>query len=179
VDLYRFRLAVARPVHFFLESPTVDTVLLFMDSECALTASNDDCTPAEHRQSCLTLDLEAGTYFVGVSSFTPQGGDYALSVECRGGGGQRPGDCNQDRRLDISDGICILGYLFQGTIRRLPCGNGGREEAGNRRLLDLNGDTRIDLADAVYSFRYLFYGGLPPVQGVACIAIPDCPERCN
>ena len=30
------------------------------------------------------------------------------------GGGQLPGDCTQDDTLDLSDGLCLLGYLFLG-----------------------------------------------------------------
>jgi hypothetical protein len=95
------------------------------------------------------------------------------------GGCQIPGDCNQDGDLDISDGICLLRYLFEGRPARLPCGDGGSEHASNVTLLDSNGDDGIDLADAVHVILYLFRGGRPPVSGTECIRIPGCAGVCG
>ena len=64
-------------------------------------------------------------------------------------GGVIPGDCNQDADLDISDAICLLGYLFVGNPEVLPCGDGGVTDPANRGLLDINGDDAVDLSDAV------------------------------
>jgi hypothetical protein len=94
------------------------------------------------------------------------------------GGLQRPGDCNQDNRLDISDGVCLLGYLFLGRPTRLPCGGGTTQDAGNVRLLDSNGDRQVNLSDAVYVLSFLFTGGPPPEAGKECIPIAGCPQRC-
>jgi hypothetical protein len=89
---------------------------------------------------------------------------------------QLPGDCNQDAALDISDGICLLGYLFVGTIERLPCGDGSASAPENITLLDSNGDARVDLSDAVGIFHFLFLGGPPPVLGERCVLVPGCPD---
>jgi hypothetical protein len=64
-------------------------------------------------------------------------------------GRQRPGDCNQDGQTDISDAICILGHLFIGSPRTVPCDGGTVQDAGNFALLNFNGSGGIDISDAV------------------------------
>lgn len=90
---------------------------------------------------------------------------------------QRPGDSNQDGGLDLSDGVHLLGYLFQGTVVRLPCGDGTLAAPGNVTLLDSNGDGAVDLSDAVHVFAYLFLGSGPPVPGTSCAPLADCPDN--
>ncbi len=94
-------------------------------------------------------------------------------------GGQYPGDCNQDSRLDVSDAVCLLGHLFVGRPDRLPCGDGTVADSGNGVLLNLNTDATVDLADAVYLLNYLFQGGPPPVSGTECIPVAGCPDACT
>jgi len=84
-----------------------------------------------------------------------------------------PADCNQDGAIDLSDVICILGHLFQGTPATLPCGSA----AANLTLMDCNDDGSIDLSDAIYKLAWLFQGGPQPERGVACLDIPGCPEN--
>jgi len=84
-----------------------------------------------------------------------------------------PGDCNQDGTVDLSDVICVLGFLFQNNPLTLPC----TTDPANLALMDCNNDGFIDLSDAIYKLSFLFQGGLPPVQGVDCITIMDCPEN--
>jgi hypothetical protein len=98
----------------------------------------------------------------------------SLTFRVCGGGVRVPGDCNEDGSIDISDGICLLGFLFLGA-GPLPCGDGGASDTANLQLLDGNGDGGIDLSDAVRLFQYLFAGGPPHVLGAACITIPGCP----
>ena len=69
--------------------------------------------------------------------------------------------------------ICLLGLLFQGSPESLPC----RTAAASLTLMDGNGDGSIDLSDAVHTLGFLFQGESPPVQGVDCFGIPDCPEN--
>ncbi len=90
---------------------------------------------------------------------------------------QRPGDGNQDGNLNISDPVHLLGFLFQGSIARLPCGDGTRNDADNIQLLDSNGDRKIDLSDAVTVLKYLFSGAEPPVLGRNCVIIEGCPDN--
>ena len=89
----------------------------------------------------------------------------------------RPGDCNADGDLDISDGICVLNNLFLGSDLPLPCGETTNDE-GNLVLLDSNGSGEVDVSDPVYIFDYLFFAGLPPTLGVDCVEIPGCPGTC-
>ena len=70
------------------------------------------------------------------------------------------GDANVDASVDLSDGVLILQYLFQGG-RQLDClDSGDADDSGN-----------LDLSDAVYDFNYLFLGGRPPPAPFA-----DCGE---
>jgi hypothetical protein len=102
------------------------------------------------------------------------------------GGEQRPGDCNQDGTLDISDAVCLLGFQFLGIPRRLPCGDGTLEHPSNRVLLDANGDRNVDLSDAVRLLSFLFLGQPPPplCRGPrdepcdVCVRIPGCEDVC-
>lgn len=94
-------------------------------------------------------------------------------------GMQLPGDLNQDARLDLSDGIALLGYLFLGSSEGLPCGDGQFGDASNRALVDSNGDGTVNLSDAVHLLNYLFLGGAPPALGTECVPIPGCPDACR
>jgi hypothetical protein len=87
-----------------------------------------------------------------------------------------PGDCNEDGSRDISDAVCLLGFLFLGAPHRLPCGSGLPGDGANLQLLDYNGDQRIDLSDPV---SLLFLGGSPPSSGLDCAAIPGCSAVCS
>ena len=65
----------------------------------------------------------------------------------------RRGHINEDGRLDISDPIGLLGYLFLGgTVA--PCPD----------ATDANDDGKVDLSDAVYLLTFLFLGGTPPPE---------------
>ncbi len=101
-----------------------------------------------------------------------------ITVEAPSGGVQLPGDCSQDGRLDITDGICLLNFLFLGSSpSALPCGVGTVLDAANETLLDFNGDARTDLSDAVRVLGYLFLGSGPHEAGTACKRIEGCPDN--
>jgi hypothetical protein len=97
------------------------------------------------------------------------------------GGLQRPGDANQDGKLDISDPVWILGHLFLGTYPVLPCDGGTASSpgAGALKLVDFNGDGKIDLSDPVSILNFLFMGGTPPFLGKDCLRIVGCPDLCQ
>ncbi len=95
------------------------------------------------------------------------------------GGLQKAGDCNQDGTLDISDASCLLGYLFLGSPRELPCGDHSVRDPGNVGLLDFNGDRGVDLSDAVSELQYLFLGGNPHPLGERCVEIEGCAAACK
>jgi len=121
-----------------------------------------------------------------VFGIAPEDGESALVVYDpralgvkTAGGFQRPGDCNQDGTLDLSDGVCLLGHLFQGKPETLPCAGGTKDDPDNLALLSSNGDSDVDLSDAVYVLQFLFAGGPPPALGAACVEIEGCPDRCE
>ena len=87
---------------------------------------------------------------------------------------QRPSDLNQDGRLDLSDVLGLLFFLFVGPPPPLACGDGTIGDPGNLVLLDANGDGAVDLADPIRVLEHLFLGGSPPVLGAACAAIAGC-----
>lgn len=72
----------------------------------------------------------------------------------------RRGDCNGDRRIDLSDAVCLLEGLFA-----------GRELPGCLASVNLNGDGRVDISDPTYLLNHLFLGGPPPPP-----PFPDCGE---
>lgn len=100
-----------------------------------------------------------------------------FTVKPRPGGFQRPGDFDQSGVLDISDAIELLKHLFLGNPAMAPCADGSIENPANLALLDTNGDGRVDLSDVVDELLYILLGGAPPVQGVDCLPIPDCPDE--
>jgi hypothetical protein len=92
--------------------------------------------------------------------------------------GQLPGDCNQDRKINIADPICLVGYLFGGGPVAMPCGDGSGTDAGNVSLADSNGSGAIDLSDVVRLLNWSFFGGPEHVLGSACAVIPGCTGVC-
>ncbi|MEM7231431.1 MAG: hypothetical protein AAF517_04620 [Planctomycetota bacterium] len=93
-------------------------------------------------------------------------------------GRQLPGDVNNDRRLDISDGISLLSLMFLGLQENsLPCGP-DLNSPGNRQAIDFNGDDNVDLSDAVSIFSFLFLGGPPHAFGRDCAQIVGCDDNC-
>jgi hypothetical protein len=106
------------------------------------------------------------------------------------GGTQIPGDCNQDGSLDISDAICLIGFLFLGAPVQLPCGDPGPPEPdgpsgqADIALMNWNGDAQIDLSDAIGALGALFLGRPPHVldvsgTGRSCVRILGCPSVCS
>jgi hypothetical protein len=61
------------------------------------------------------------------------------------------GDSNADGRVDISDPVSMLGYLFRGGVP-LRC----------YEAADANDDGKVDVSDPVYTLNYLFLGDDPP-----------------
>jgi len=90
LNLYTIILASAGEVSIALESSDFDTILLLFD-EAALAESNtdnwgpylldfnDDLQPGS-TDSFLTIQLQAGTYVIGVNSFAPGTGAYLLTT---------------------------------------------------------------------------------------------------
>jgi hypothetical protein len=87
----------------------------------------------------------------------------------------RRGDADGDGRLNITDAIFTLSFLFTGG--RAP---------GCHRAADTNDSGRVDISDAIASLSFLFTGGRrppaphpdcgedPTPDGLACETQPDC-----
>lgn len=105
--------------------------------------------------------------------------EVEITVLPKPGGLQKPGDCNQDGNLDISDGPCLFGFLFLGRPDALPCGDGEGNHPANVTLMDANGDGAVDISDGVHLLAFLFGSCTEPpcpphVLGVNCVRIADC-----
>jgi hypothetical protein len=138
------------------------------------------------------FDLGAGDWTISVAvddsvDCAEAAADSQCSTTVRvsvSGGLQVPGDANGDKGIDISDPVSLLGLLFLGASKALPCGDGTSADPGNISLIDWQPDGAIDISDAVSMLSFLFLGGRPhtlAVPGAAstgCIRIPGCPDGC-
>jgi hypothetical protein len=61
------------------------------------------------------------------------------------------GDCNEDGTVDISDAVCILGWLFLGG-----------STPGCLAAANANGDDAVNISDPLWILQHLFSGGPPP-----------------
>lgn len=68
------------------------------------------------------------------------------------------GDTNNDLRVNLSDAVFLLNYLF-----------GGGEKPPCHAVADINGDVDLDISDAVFLLRFLFLGeSHPPAPFPEC-----------
>jgi hypothetical protein len=73
------------------------------------------------------------------------------------------GDCSPDRKVDISDALRVLGYLFLGSGVP-PC----------LEACDGDGSGVLNISDAVWILGYLFLGtSPPPAPGPTCGVDPS------
>ena len=145
-------------------------------------AAEDNCDP----QPAVAYDHPPGSAFpVGTTlvacaatdaAGNPTQCSFEVEVRCSG---QLSGECNQDETVDLSDAICMLGFLFLGHPAALPCGGGTSVDPGNRELLNWNGDAELDLSDAVGLLNWLFQGGSAHVLGQNCRPIAGCAALCG
>ena len=104
--------------------------------------------------------------------------EFQVNVTC--GDFVVPGDCNSDGSVDVADGVCLLGYLFMGTVAAgLPCGDGTSADSANQQLMGWNDDGALDLTDAVSLLNWKFLGGPAHPLGSSCTPIQGCPEVCT
>ncbi|MBI4606645.1 MAG: CotH kinase family protein [Planctomycetes bacterium] len=95
------------------------------------------------------------------------------------GGRQVPGDLSQDGKLNITDPILVLRFLFQGSDAAPPCDGVTLAEGGNRVLVDFDSSGDVNLTDAIGALSYLFLNGAPPALGTECTRIEGCPDACT
>lgn len=62
------------------------------------------------------------------------------------------GDANGDKKLSVSDVVCLINYLFKGGFPPVP----------ELSVGDVNCDGLLNVSDVVYLINYLFKGGPPP-----------------
>ena len=75
--------------------------------------------------------------------------DYrSFTIDCQG----RCGDANGDGRVNISDCVYIVYYVF----------NHGNPPRPVSACGDANSDAKVNVSDAVYLIGYIFVGGGPP-----------------
>jgi hypothetical protein len=80
VDVYRLDVAQKGFVTVALRSAELDPYLCILSADCVLRGANDDCDDTTY-SSCLTLFLEAGTYFLYANCYDPGStGAYELEV---------------------------------------------------------------------------------------------------
>ena len=101
-----------------------------------------------------------------------------LPFELRAQDSFQRGDANVDASVDLSDGILVLQYLFQGGLQLDCLDAADADDSGN-----------LDLSDAIYEFSYLFTGGAPPpapfavcgedptADGLGCDSYELCAEE--
>jgi hypothetical protein len=92
---------------------------------------------------------------------------------------QRPGDLNQDGRLNVSDAVGLILHLAGVASVQYPCDGGQTDSPGNMALLDWNGDHEVNLADPVTGLGYLFLGGPAHAAGTICVPLGNCPDTCR
>ncbi len=72
-------------------------------------------------------------------------------------------DGNGDGKLDLSDAVTHLVYLF-----------GGKSDLGCLESMDFNGDSKLDISDPVGALTYLFLAGDPPARDPGCQFFTYC-----
>ena len=115
-----------------------------------------------------------------VANGAPDENGNSVPDTCESSSCRVPGDSNEDGRLDISDPVLVLRFLFVGQPRQLPCGDGLETDPGNVALLDWQSDGIIDLSDPVAALRFLFLAApphplaVPGAERTGCVRIFGC-----
>jgi len=148
VDIYQITLEEDQELTIDLNSPDFDTWIELYDADCNRIAFNDD--GGAGLNSLLFQNLDAGTYFIGVSSWSSAGvaGTYFLSTSC----GEAVELCGGDCEVALmSCGIPEEGIFPMTECRRL-----------SGQMLDLysivvaGGDVTIDLTGDYDTYMQLY-----------------------
>ena len=139
LDVYTFDLETSTNVEIELESVAFDPYLWVFDPTCAAVAQNNDCEPGVTMNSCLTLNLGAGRWSVGVNSLFPTGrGDYTLRIK----------SCSEP--ISICEG-CVVGQAICDGVNIGELPTSDCQFSGNRPFdvwfldLETESDVRIEL----------------------------------
>ena len=74
--------------------------------------------------------------------------DHFVQPDCQG----ECGDANLDTKVNVSDAVYLINYVF----------SGGNEPQPVKACGDVNSDEKVNVSDAVYLINYVFSGGNPP-----------------
>lgn len=112
-----------------------------------------DAEPVEDWQEIGSVTLEGFASDAAAWGLAANTAAAACGLELAKSGGLRfqRGDCNDDGKVDISDAVCILGWLFLGG-----------SEPACKAVTNANGDAASDISDATYWLHHLFLGGPTP-----------------
>lgn len=99
-------------------------------------------------------EFEAVSAVTAIRVVVPQtgigGGTNMDEIEVYGGSPELiRGNCNSDDKIDISDAVCILKFLFSTSVVAGGC----------KAALNVNGDATVDISDPVALLNFLFVGG--------------------
>lgn len=132
-------------------------------------------TEARDGETAILLRSDLGAGRVPVAFQAPSGAweDAAtragrIEILAAAGPRFRRGDANSDGRIDVSDAVATLGYLFLGS-----------EKPGCLRACDADADGRLAITDPIRLLNYLFLGGdapAPPFPGCGLDPSPEAPS---
>ncbi len=142
----------------------------------------DDGNDAQGTTAVHTFQ-SAGFYVVTLTVTDNEGAESSSTINIQVGadlgGGQQPGDGNQDGDLNIGDAVTLLLLLFRPETVELPCEGAHVNDGGNRSLMDTNSDGNVDSTDAIAILEHLYLSGPAPKGGESCIPIPGCADLCT
>jgi hypothetical protein len=155
--------AAARSVKPDLPAPAVPDVWLRLErrgDQLIGAYAQDGATWLDAGQATLPGIAEIGVTAAGKESavdkrFAPLQVELTeLRLEACGGNEPhfRRGWVNEDDRMDLSDAVTVLGYLFLGAPTALDCD----------KSADADDNGKLDITDAVRILGHLFLGDAPP-----------------
>jgi hypothetical protein len=140
---------VLPPVDAATANMPIAKIIFHLPYQCSqeMIAAPDSCTlvlPGDNLQSLKVVDNHDVGYVPGLERDSTKVLRY------------KPGDCNGDDNVDISDVVCLISYIFSGGTPACLAAS------------DANGDGSIDISDPVYLIAYIFSGGSMPGTSLLC-----------
>ena len=147
VDVYQVTLEEDREFTIDLNSPDFDTWIELYDADCNRIAFNDD--GGAGLNSLLLQNLDAGTYFIGVSSYgVGVAGTYNLSTSCREAVELCGGDCEV--------ALMSCGIPEEGTFPMTECRRLSGQMLDLYSIIVAGGDVTIDLTGDYDTYIQLY-----------------------